>query len=760
MFFGTEKNKQVFLWLPAHSSSGRTGFTAPVVSHVCLFHTIRLWNDQKCALTVCCDRYLGGNKFTSVPSFVPKLRTITYLDLQNNKITSLPPLTNLTNLKILSLMNNKITSIPDNFLAPTAPVQIYMHNNPLTHISDTICNTSMTLFTCYNCGINAIPECIGNASKLKDLLLRNNNITHIPDSLCDMESLRSIDFSNNNIKKIPECIGNATKLTTLNVWGNNITHLPDSICSLEALKVLRLRENNLKSVPSCIGSLNNLTTLVFGNNPSLNTLPDGMSSLTKLTHLNISFCNFSFLPRGLRGLQSLQSLIISDNSLHTLPDWIGEMSNLQVISASQNLLRTLPASIGNLGSLTSLYAANNQILAVPEDFTKATNLTLLSIAKNSVTQLPESLGSLTKLQYLFLNNNRLSYLPSSTKNIKHIQELVLTFNCLDKDKYSANLSSPANVYDEHQDSDCGGCNADRTQECADCAHDGTTCTACNTGYKLSAGRCVACDSSEFCPFGGTIPFSCGGCALCDTFASEPGHCFTCAKGKKSSTTDNSDCALDCLENEYCPNNRAATSIPRTCGVCKTCDNDMDPLTGTDEPFCLRCPAGFYGPYCTSACSARVWCPDGGRTETPPLCGNCMVCANDPHNSRLCKLCPEGQGYNDSGICVPCKNTIDEDSGLCVIESDDTIRIVCIVASAIASAFVVFGVIATVLLARRHRMRMQKLQESSSAQTLTSDNSYNKTLYSFDNGSSLSASNRDIDMSTLASSSSSTGTSFP
>ena len=453
---------------------------------------------------------------------------------------------------------------------------------------------------------------------------------------------------------------------------------------MTALNTLRLRENNLKSVPSCIGSLKNLAVLVFGNNPSLNTLPDSMNRLTNLVHLNISFCNFSFLPRGLQGLTNLQSLIVSDNSLYTLPDWIDEMKELQIISADENNLRTLPPTIGNLSRLTSLYVEDNQILTIPDEFTKAKHLNLLVLGNNLLTQLPESLGSLTELKYLYLSNNRLSYLPSSTKNIKHIQELVLTRNCLDKDKYSANLSSPSNVYDENQNNDCGGCNADRYQECADCAQDRETCTACHTGYKLSAGRCVPCKASEFCPFGGTTPWSCGGCASCDTFASEPGHCFTCAKGKKS-TTNNSDCALDCAENEYCPDNRNATSEPQTCGACKTCNNDAAPPTGTEKHLCLRCHEGFYGPYCTETCGKTLWCPEGGAADNPPKCGKCVVCANDPDNTGLCKLCPEGEGYTTSGKCEKCNNTIDKITGSCVTHSkhDNSLMIVCITAAVLS-----------------------------------------------------------------------------
>lgn len=88
----------------------------------------------KTLFTPCTNRYLGGNQLTSVPSFIPKLENLTYLDLHNNRLTSLPLLTNLTKLCIFSAMNNKITAIPDNLFAPTAPVQIYLHNNPINYI--------------------------------------------------------------------------------------------------------------------------------------------------------------------------------------------------------------------------------------------------------------------------------------------------------------------------------------------------------------------------------------------------------------------------------------------------------------------------------------------------------------------------------------------------------------------------------------------------------------------------------------------------
>lgn len=612
----------------------------------------------------------------------------------------------------------------------------------------------MTLFTCFNCGIQALPECIDHATNLRYLLLQNNNITRLPDSFCSMKSLRSLDIANNHVEHILDCIGNVTSLTLMNLWGNNITHITEGICSLKSLSVLRLRENNIKTLPSCFGQLKSLTTLALGNNPSLATLPDTMNNLTNLAELNISFCNFSSLPHALRGMPKLRNLFANNNTFQALPDWIGEIRTLQVLSFDNNFLRTLPDTIGNLINLTSLYILQNEILVLPDSLTKATGLNVLSVGNNLLTHLPESLGNLTNLMYLYLADNRLSYLPSSTKNINTIQSLVVTRNCLDPDKYWVNVSSPKAVYDGGQRSDCGGCKTERYEECADCAADGETCIACHTGYKLSAGRCVPCSGSEFCPFGGTSPLPCGECSLCNTFASEPGHCFTCKKGKKSSAIDNTDCMLDCEGNEFCPDNRTATSEPSKCGACKVCDNDSIQPIGTEQPLCLRCPEGFFGLFCTDPCNKPLWCPDGGTTGNPQPCGKCVVCANDPNDSTKCKLCPEGEGYN-SDICEPCENTVDNETGLCTTTtySGKTVRIVLIVALVVGCLIIVF-----VLICGAYTLcSSQKLERlnSSSEQTSTSESSSVRALNSSDKGSSSSSSSKFNEMSTLISTTSST-----
>ena len=343
-----------------------------------------------------------------------------------------------------------------------------------------------------------------------------------------------------------------------------------------------------------------------------------------------------------------------------------------------------------------LYAANNKLPVLPDSFVQLEALTMLSVGANELMFLPEAFGRLGALQQLYASYNQLRYLPKSMHERPVYQLIVVSGNCLDRDEYLHNISGAYNVYDSDQRTDCDlPCDERHSATCATCTRSSeegrdTVCTSCRAGHKLVDGSCVACRFDEYCPHGTVEPHApnTSGCLVHNQTAGEPWRCLLCAVGRKSTALfEQDDCELECEPDEHCYAARDAVAVPQRCPHCLTCDNELPPAPNTSNISslvrCATCRAGLFGSRCLNHCPEVLWCPDGMSTRvSPPLCGTCVVCANNATNATLCVLCPSGKGYDANGKCVGCTD-VDPRSGVC-LHTRDTSAIVLVVALSVAA----------------------------------------------------------------------------
>eukprot|EP00899_Mesostigma_viride_P011427 jgi/Mesvir1/20285/Mv19894-RA.1 len=156
-------------------------------------------------------------------------------------------------------------------------------------------------------------------------------------------------------------IDEAQKSQKLVVTSSIILTIPQQITSLVNLTHLDLTSNCLKNLPRDIGQLRALTCLRLGWN-KLSFLPPEIGHLTSLQELCLGFNQLRSLPRQLGCLCALQRLQLNDNCLESIPPEIGLLNKLVDLQLSYNALETLPPELGLLvDSLSMLVLSGNPL---------------------------------------------------------------------------------------------------------------------------------------------------------------------------------------------------------------------------------------------------------------------------------------------------------------------------------------------------------------------------------------------------------------
>ena len=192
---------------------------------------------------------LRQNMMTSFPAGVHRFRTIEYLDLAHNDMTTLPQLTISSSsfVKLIDFSNNRLTSV-DSLMLMDAIRQLYFDNNMLESLSDEIFEAITEVHTLSLAGnqFETIPRAVQlSSSAIRELYLNDNRINLIPD-WSSGSSIELLDLSQNAIVAIP-----AAALHGLG----------------DAVRSINLQHNQLETLNySAISELTNLESLwLYGN---------------------------------------------------------------------------------------------------------------------------------------------------------------------------------------------------------------------------------------------------------------------------------------------------------------------------------------------------------------------------------------------------------------------------------------------------------------------------------------------------------------
>lgn len=373
---------------------------------------------------------------------------MTTLQLENNAVTDLSPISGLTGLTYLDLWyNQQITSFTPLSLL-TGLQQLYLGNNNLSDLSflPNLINLQDLDLT-YNSITDMSP--VTNLVNLQNLYIYSNQITTVPD-LTAMTQLSYLDMdSNYNLADISGLAG-AGNLNYLNL---DYT----SVADLSSLSNLR-RLNDIELDGTSITDLGSLVTLAQGevynvylsilNDPNLNSntnvptqiltlmsdnwtvnfrvnIPDSAlygAVFTTLENNGVINGDSIITPADMATLTSLTAEADCITSLEGLE----YCTSLTSLDLQWNTISDL-TPISNLTGLTSLNLESNSLSDISL-LAGMTGLTELNLDNNQITD-PSPLASLTGLIYLGLDVNQITDFSSLT-TLRGLNELDLSSNLI------------------------------------------------------------------------------------------------------------------------------------------------------------------------------------------------------------------------------------------------------------------------------------------------------------------------------------------
>lgn len=342
---------------------------------------LTLFNNQLTAL----PEYIGqlsmlktllvfGNKLTSIPASIGQLRNLSNFDLHDNQLEQLPnELGELKKLKTLSLNNNKLTTLPESIGNLDSLAYLLIGTNRLRALPGTLTKlTNLVELSIQTNELTALPAALGNLKKLKRLTIGPNPISELPVSIAWLYNLESLAVMGTKLRLLPEELGKLTKLNYVSLQNNDLVALPNSIGQWENVVHLTLDNNQLSGLPNTIGRMKNLTQLTISNKQvdgavgsgEIFLLPDSIVQCSKLMELsikNVPQLDVDDVFRKISSLKKLTNVNLSGCSIRQLPviDW--SKMELQSLSLNQNLLTELPVQLLDAPKLTRIMLSGNRL---------------------------------------------------------------------------------------------------------------------------------------------------------------------------------------------------------------------------------------------------------------------------------------------------------------------------------------------------------------------------------------------------------------
>ncbi|WP_420645400.1 COR domain-containing protein [Candidatus Leptofilum sp.] len=178
-----------------------------------------------------------------------------------------------------------------------------------------------------------------------------DRLEEIPNAVFEMEWLKSLNLSGNQLTVIPSEIGQLQNLTELRLYKNQLTAVPPEIAKLQNLTTLNLSSNRLAAVPAEIGQLQNLTRLDLSSN-HLKAVPSEIAKLQNLTTLDLGFNKLKAVPSEIAKLQRLTTLWLSYNQLTAVSAWLFNLPKLEKLYLHDNPIQTPPQEVLELKKLS------------------------------------------------------------------------------------------------------------------------------------------------------------------------------------------------------------------------------------------------------------------------------------------------------------------------------------------------------------------------------------------------------------------------
>ncbi|CAF3925674.1 unnamed protein product [Rotaria sordida] len=165
--------------------------------------------------------------------------------------------------------------------------------------------------------IESLSEDIGKLINLSTLTLTSNKLRCLPDQMKNLENLRHLDLSNNQLNQLNK----------------------DLFLKLNHLETLNLSNNLLEDLPPFSPENNKKIAIINLSNNQLQTLPDFPQQLENLSQIDLSSNQFEHFPDTLLQLNSLKIIIMDSNQLTNIPSQLSQLHRLKEIRFKSNPLK-------------------------------------------------------------------------------------------------------------------------------------------------------------------------------------------------------------------------------------------------------------------------------------------------------------------------------------------------------------------------------------------------------------------------------------
>ena len=353
---------------------------------------------------------MWGNSITDI-SPLAGLTDLYYLSLNGNSIENIDTLdySKFTNLEVLEFGDNNISDITSLNDLNSNLIELELRNNPLLSISPISHLTSLEILELGDGGIVDITP-LDNLTNLRELYLSENGVSDIT-TLANLTSLERLEMVNNSITDVTALSGlenlvylslksnqitdvnplsGLINLNTLYLSGNNISdysplepiydQLENKDFQIGTDEIVSFTDSNLEQfVRDKIGiqtgdiyesDVINITEL-YAYEQSITTL-DGLEYFKNLTDLDLAFNSISDITP-LTNLTQLNYLNLKGNNISDVNALSG-LTNLDTLFIKGNLLSTT--------EYTNLSTLNSQL--VNKDFILEEDLTDISAKINEL----------------------------------------------------------------------------------------------------------------------------------------------------------------------------------------------------------------------------------------------------------------------------------------------------------------------------------------------------------------------------------------
>lgn len=359
------------------------------------------WSEKiescRMAEVIVAERCVLGPQFLEALGTFPHLRKLCLNSCastpeemaEDQYITAFPPLSELKSLSFLDVTENRIKSIPE-FIRNMNLEVLEVCDNIIKHLP-----------------VSNLPV------SLKTLNASRNEICNLPPNWERLTELQEIDISNNQLRSVP-CLGKLPALTALNISDNLLGSFPESLPWAARPYLLYADGCGIHSLPENIKGADQVKVLSISRNP-LKILPEQISGFDNLETLIAVNCELVKITSGIGNLHRLKSLTLSENLLTELPDVIGELSALIYLNVQNNRLHYFPEGLCRCRNLEYLNANWNRLTQVFDRINHLSKLRILNLFKNQILFLPENLSGLISLEQMEIGYNPLKTLPDMSE---------------------------------------------------------------------------------------------------------------------------------------------------------------------------------------------------------------------------------------------------------------------------------------------------------------------------------------------------------